>query len=119
MGMNKIQNNLFTTKKLKLKANNIINKTNKFNNDKFIFNLIINYLIYFNLKIENILFDKKNHLGNPLNISKKYLNDLEVFILSLDKIKKFSSKIIIKALCSLESSKFSNFSNLIYLDATS
>ena len=38
-------------KNLKLKVNNIINKTNKFNKEKFFFDLIISYLIYFNLKI--------------------------------------------------------------------
>jgi ubiquinone/menaquinone biosynthesis C-methylase UbiE len=85
-------------KNFRLKVNKIINKTKKIRVDKFNFNLIINYLIYFNLKIENILFDKKNYFGNPLVISKKYVDDLENFIFSLDKLKKFSSGTQVKKL---------------------
>ena len=78
------------------KSKKILNKSKKTNRDLFNFNLIINYLIYFNLNIENILFDKKNKLGNPVIIAEKYLDDLEKFINNLIQLKKFSSNKLIK-----------------------
>ena len=83
-------------KKIKSISKKIFNKSKKINNDLFSFDLIINYLIYFNLNIENILFDKKNKLGNPVIVASKYLDDLEKFIDNIIQLKKFSSNKPIK-----------------------
>lgn len=62
-----------------------LNKTN------FNYHTIINNLIFLNLKIEKILFDKKNKLGHPLKISKLYLDEFYTTIENLKLLSKFDN----------------------------
>lgn len=76
---------------LNLQTKKIIKECNKFKKTEMNYHFIINLLIILNLKIEKILFDKKNTSGNPLIITKKYLSSFYEQILDLKKLKNFDS----------------------------
>lgn len=79
-------------KKLIQKSNKALKICKKIKKTNFNYHLIVNGLIMLNLKIEKILFDKKNLTGNPVKISENYLDD---FLKLMDDIKilsKFDNK---------------------------
>jgi ubiquinone/menaquinone biosynthesis C-methylase UbiE len=81
--------NLKKTKKI---AQNIIRNCKKINKTNYNYHFIINELIFLNLLLEKILFDKKNKRGNPVLIINKLLEDFLKKILYLKEIKNFDGK---------------------------
>ena len=63
---------------------------------------LINELVLLNLKIEKILFNKKNNLGNPVLVAYKLLYELKERLKELSNLKNFSDdekKVNIKKFC--------------------
>jgi ubiquinone/menaquinone biosynthesis C-methylase UbiE len=85
---------------LSLLIKKIIKDCNKLKKTEMNYHFIINLLIILNLKIEKILFDKKNRNGNPLIIAAEYLRSFYIQILDLKKLNDFDSmkKINVKKL---------------------
>ena len=87
--------------KLNNKFIKIINNLNielrSFKKTKLNYNFLISELIYLNLKVENILFDKSFNQKNPISIIKKDLNFLLERLINFKKFKSFDKKIPIKS----------------------
>ena len=81
---------------LKKNCKEIKNISNKFPNNVFFTSNLINELILLNLKIEKILFDKKNKNGNPVFLALKLLRRLKQNLNDLLILKDFSKKNINK-----------------------
>lgn len=75
---------------------NILNIIEKINITKFNYYFIINEIILINLKIENILFDKKNRKGNPIKSSLQILKNFKSNILELKQLKNHDKNILLK-----------------------
>ena len=58
------------------------------------YNFLINELIYLNLKVENILFDRSRFQKNPTPIVKFELQNLYSKIVSIKKFKDFDKNIL-------------------------
>ena len=81
---------------LKKNCKEIKNISNNFPNNVFFTSNLINELILLNLKIEKILFDKKNKNGNPVFLALKLLRRLKQNLNDLLILKDFSKKNINK-----------------------
>lgn len=81
---------------LKKKCKEIENISNNFSNNVFFTSNLINELILLNLKIEKILFDKKNKNGNPIFLALKLLRRLKQNLNDLLILKDFSKINLIK-----------------------
>jgi SAM-dependent methyltransferase len=86
-------NKITTLKKICKKIKNI---SNNFPNNVFFTSNLINELILLNLKVEKILFDKKNKNGNPVFLALKLLRRLKQNLNDLLILKDFSKKNINK-----------------------
>jgi ubiquinone/menaquinone biosynthesis C-methylase UbiE len=87
-------NNLTTLKK---NCTEIKNISNKFPINFFFISNIINELVLLNLKVEKILFDKKNKNGNPVFLVIKLLCRLKLNLKDFFILKDFSNKKTIKS----------------------
>ena len=79
-------------KTLKINVNRIQSIANNLPKNIFFINNLINELILLNLKVEKILFDKKNKNGNPILLVLKLLHRLIQNLKDLLIIKEFSNK---------------------------
>jgi SAM-dependent methyltransferase len=81
---------------LRKNCKEIKNISNNFPNNIFFTSNLINELILLNLKVEKILFDKKNKNGNPIFLTLKLLRRLKQNLNDLLILKDFSKKSINK-----------------------
>ena len=74
----------------------ILKQCKKINKTKLISTILVYELAILNLRIEKILFDKKNKYGSPVKITKKYLKNLLNLIEDLKTFNEYGKKITIK-----------------------
>tara|TARA_B100001063_G_C16758660_1_gene554666 strand:+ start:1467 stop:2504 length:1038 start_codon:yes stop_codon:yes gene_type:complete len=82
-----------TIKVIRKECKSILKKIDKLNITKFNYHFVINEIILINLKIENILFNKK---GNPISPSLRILKNFNNYISELKQLKNHDKKISLK-----------------------
>ena len=82
-----------TIKVIRKECTSILKKIDKLNITKFNYHFVINEIILINLKIENILFNKK---GNPISPSLRILKNFNNYISELKQLKNHDKKISLK-----------------------
>ena len=86
----------YLPKNLSLLKKKILNEIKYLKNTEFNYKIIIKELVFLNLKMENLLFDRSNKKGNPVKIVTKDLINLYVKINNLKEFSDFEKKINLK-----------------------
>ena len=82
-------------KNIEEESKNILKIIKKIKATKFNYYFIINEIVLINLKMENILFDKKNKKGNPTRISLQLLKNFKKNVLELVDLKNHDKNILL------------------------